>query len=213
MDTNPSGIMPDNACKHPLLTDIKVLKQAEHLMTSRITLLNPQLAAPPLHGKKKINQTHFDDFCSFSCHCSTLPTKFPRHEMFAQTNVVRNGLFGETAFLHFFTQGMKLSVKNPLFSSASWRRWTMSSEVSRWQLGWDRAKSWRKVNFSTFPSHKTARIRCDWKSSASSFRELLIMIRFCCTDTSGILSFRGRALPVKDKDSAPKSPEFAADQL
>lgn len=53
MDTNPSGIMPDNACKHPLLTDIKVLKQAEHLMASRITLLNPQLTAPPLHGKKK----------------------------------------------------------------------------------------------------------------------------------------------------------------
>lgn len=124
--------------------------------------------------------------------------------MFAQTNVVRNGLFGETAFLHFFTQGMKLSVKNPLFSSASWRRWTTSSEISWWQLGWDRAKSWRKVNFSIFPSHKTARIRCDWKISASSFRELLIMIRFCCTDTSGILSFRGRALPVKDKDSAPK---------
>lgn len=89
----------------------------------------------------------------------------------------------------------------------------MSSEVSRWQLGWDRAKSWRKVNFSTFPSHKTARIRCDWKISASSFRELLIMTRFCCTDTSGILSIRGRALPVKDKDSAPKSPEFAADSF
>ncbi|KAM7030357.1 uncharacterized protein M8220_013263 [Acridotheres tristis] len=33
-----------------LTTSIKVLKQAEHLMASRITLLNPQLTALPLHG-------------------------------------------------------------------------------------------------------------------------------------------------------------------
>ncbi|XP_014740107.1 PREDICTED: uncharacterized protein LOC106858121 [Sturnus vulgaris] len=33
-----------------LTKSIKVLKQAEHLMASRITLLNPQLTAPPLHG-------------------------------------------------------------------------------------------------------------------------------------------------------------------
>ncbi|XP_032057618.1 uncharacterized protein LOC116497793 [Aythya fuligula] len=44
-----------------LTENIKVLKQAEHLMASRIILLNPQYTTPPLYGKK------FKSFCNQCC--------------------------------------------------------------------------------------------------------------------------------------------------
>ncbi|RMB91997.1 hypothetical protein DUI87_31526 [Hirundo rustica rustica] len=49
------GTPPEAEDPLPLLLtrSIKVLKQAEHLLASRIALLNPQLAAPPLHGDER----------------------------------------------------------------------------------------------------------------------------------------------------------------
>ncbi|KAL2295781.1 hypothetical protein Nmel_017302 [Mimus melanotis] len=51
-EKNPSGIWPGDVLNFFPLTGIRVLKQAEHLMASRTTLLNPQLTAPPLHGEE-----------------------------------------------------------------------------------------------------------------------------------------------------------------
>lgn len=146
MGTNPSGIFPGNIKFFFFLPGIKVLKQAEHLMASRITLLNPQLTAPPLHGKKK--KLNFD-FSFFSCCSHTLPTKFSVWETFGQKNLDGNGLFVKS-FLFFSTQGMKFSVQAPLCCSGCWGRWMLSSKGTRWQLGWDRAKGCRKVNFLFF---------------------------------------------------------------
>ncbi|XP_031989706.1 uncharacterized protein LOC116455675 [Corvus moneduloides] len=120
-----------------LTKNIKVLKQAEHLMASRITLLKPQLTAPPLQGD------------GIKCKKAS------------------------------FLLGLLKEVNDELRSHA-----VAAGLVTEPKAG-------EKVNFSIFPSHKTARIWCNWKISASSFRELLVRIRFCCTDTSVILSFRG----------------------
>lgn len=99
MGTNPSGILPDNTWISPLLTGIKVLKQAEHLMASRITLLSPQLAAPPLHGKK-IQVILI--FLSFPAAASPCLQNSPRGKSLLKKHGEKLIFLEETTYLWFF---------------------------------------------------------------------------------------------------------------